>query len=247
MYQPFRGVIRGFGCATILLCAFPSFPSSSSSQAIKVPPPAAEIATVRAGRVNIAIPAPTAELKEMGPDLRVLMDVMTPPNLRLIAAFIPPDQLALLPGKLNKEMVQYALVEVPRAAEFVDVDQASYKTVVDGMSQQFSNGDLQSTIQTVLDRRLADLGVGAGKITVDKPTQLGTIFSKPDASCFVMLMPLAANGKTVTMVAGINVVRTHNRLLFAYLYTHYEDKGSIDWIAKNSESWADAILKANAQ
>lgn len=249
MRRPSCGVLRSLGCGAIVLCALFCFPFSSSPQNIKVPTPAVEIATVRTGMVNIAMPTPAAELKEMGPDLRVLMDSFAPSNLRLIAAFIPPDELALLPGKLNSKTTfpQYALVEVPRTAEFRDVDEASFKTLVDSMNKQASSGGLQANIQTTLDRRLADLGVEAGKVVIDKPTQLGTIFLKPNASGFAMLMPMTVDGKTVTMVGGINVVRVHNRLLFAYLYTRYDDKASIEWITKTSESWTDAILNANAQ
>jgi len=170
------------------------------------------------------------------------MEPLAPAKLRLIAAFILSDNLAQLPGSTTP-LTKYALVEVPRAAEFVDVDEATFKTVVDGMSQQFSSGTLQSTMQTEIDRHYADLG--GGKPTVDKPTQLGTMFSKPNASGFAMLMPMAVNDKTVTLVAATLAVRVRNRILFAYLYTQYKDKASVDWITKTSESWVDSILKSN--
>jgi hypothetical protein len=241
-----RGVIlvRLFGGPVVVLCACACFESSSHAQAIKVSPlPLSEAGSFRAGRVSFTIPPPAPELVEMGPDLRVLMEPMAPAKLRLIAAFIPPDSLAKLPGPSSMAFTKYALVEVPRTAEFLDVDETSFKTVVDSMSQQFSNGNLQSTMQTAIDRHFADLGTA--KLTVDKPTQLGTMFSKPNASGFAMLMPMAANGKTVTLVSATLVVRVRSRLLFAYLYIQYEDKASIDWITKTSEFWADSILKSN--
>jgi hypothetical protein len=178
----------------------------------------------------------------MGPDLRVLMEPLAPAKLRLIAAFMLPDNLNQLPGT-TAPLTKYALVEVPRAAEFQDVDETIFKTVVDGMSQQFSSGNLQSTMQTEIDRHFADLG--AGKLTVDKPTQLGTLFSKPNASGFAMLMPMALNDKTVTLVAATLAVRVRNRVLFGYLYTQYNDNTSVDGITKTSEAWVDAILKSN--
>jgi hypothetical protein len=240
-----RGFILGrvLSGAAVLLCACACFQSSSHAQAIKGSSPPSETGLFRAGRVSVSIPSPTPELIEMGPDLRVLMEPLAPAKLRLVAAFIPSDNLAKLPGPSSATLTKYALVEVPRAAEFLDVDEASFKTVVDGMSQQFSSGNLQSTMQTAIDRHFADLG--AGKLTVDKPTQLGTMFSKQNASGFAMLMPMAVNDKSVTLVAATLVVRVRNRLLFAYLYTQYEDKASVDWVTKTSELWADSILKSN--
>ncbi|HMG85250.1 MAG TPA: hypothetical protein VK574_05880 [Terracidiphilus sp.] len=233
---------RVFGGAAVLVCACACFESSSHAQAIKVSPQPSEAGSFRTGRVSISIPAPAPELLEMGPDLRVLMEPLAAAKLRLIAAFILSDNLAQLPGSTTP-LTKYALVEVPRAAEFMDVDEATFKTVVDGMNQQFSSGNLQSTMQTEIDRHFADLG--AGKLTVDKPTQLGTMFSKPNVSGFAMLMPMAVKDKSVTLVAATLVVRVRNRLLFAYLYTQYKDKASVDWVTQTSESWADAILKSN--
>jgi hypothetical protein len=198
--------------------------------------------TYRTGLKSISIPAPAPELHEMGPDLRVLMEPLAPAKLRLIAAFMLSDNLNQLPEN-TAPLTQYALVEVPRAAEFHDVDETVFKTVVDGMSQQFSSENLQSTMQTEIDRHFADLG--AGKLTMDKPTQLGTLFSKPNASGFAMLMPMALNDKTATLVAATLVVHVRNRVLFAYLYTQYKDKTSVDWITKTSQSWVDEILKSN--
>lgn len=224
----FHSVATGFLTAALILAC-------SSSQAQDTP-------TCRAGLKSFTLPSPAPELREMGPDLRVLMEPLAPAKLRLIAAFMLPDNLNQLPGT-TAPLTKYALVEVPRAAEFQDVDETIFKTVVDGMSQQFSSGNLQSTMQTEIDRHFADLG--AGKLTVDKPTQLGTLFSKPNASGFAMLMPMALNDKTVTLVAATLAVRVRNRVLFGYLYTQYKDKTSVDWITKTSESWVDAILKSN--
>ena len=268
----FHSVATGFLTAALILAC-------SSSQAQDTP-------TCRAGLKSFTLPSPAPELREMGPDLRVLMEPLAPAKLRLIAAFMLPDNLNQLPGT-TAPLTKYALVEVPRAAEFQDVDETIFKTVVDGMSQQFSSGNLQSTMQTEIDRHLAELAqhavflriagrgaellgaaagqvrpgagtryrsgeaaagfadLGAGKLTVDKPTQLGTLFSKPNASGFAMLMPMALNDKTVTLVAATLAVRVRNRVLFGYLYTQYKDKTSVDWITKTSEAWVDAILKSN--
>jgi hypothetical protein len=52
-------------------------------------------------------------------------------------------------------------------------------------------------------------------------------------------------GKTAKMVMGCCMLRARQKILFAYLYAQYKDKSTIQWIRQTSESWADAILKAN--
>lgn len=217
------------------------------AQAIQVPPPGGETA-VRAGMVSFVLPAPAPDLVEMGPDLRVLMEIATPANNRLVAAFIPAADQAKLPGSLNGAPGKYALVEVLRRAEFVNVDEATFKQVVDTMAQQLSNGEAQTTMlkqQDKINEKIDELGLKTGKVTLDKREQLGSIFSKPNAYGFCMVMPMASNGKTVNLVAGTALLRVKNRMLYAYLYREYEDKASVDWVVKTTETWADAILKAN--
>jgi hypothetical protein len=84
-------------------------------------------------------------------------------------------------------------------------------------------------------------------VTVEKIVPLGKLFDKPNTAGFAMMMPVSTKGTTVNMVCGMMFLRVHNRLLYAYLYTRYEDQSSVERVMKSSESWADAILKANAE
>lgn len=238
------GLVRaGIGAAVML-----GFASAlGSAQAIQVPPPGGD-GVFRAGMVSFVLPSPAPNLVEMGPDLRVMMEIAAPTSNRLVAAFIPPEDLAKLPGGLADTPRNYGLVEVLRRAEFVDVDEATFKQVVDGMSQQMNSGEMQSAMlkqQDKINEKIDELGLKTGKVTLDKPQQLGSIFSKPNAFGFAMVMPMASNGKSVNMVSGTALLRVKNRMIYAYLYTQYQDKSSVDWIVKTTESWADAILKAN--
>lgn len=198
--------------------------------------------------VSFVLPSPAPDLVEMGPDLRVLMEIAAPTSNRLVAAFIPSEEVAKLPGGLTGPPQKYGLVEVLRRAEFVDVDEATFKQVVDSMAQQLSSGAVQATMQQQQDKineKIDELGLKTGRVTLDKPEQLGVIFSKSNAYGFCMMMPMASSGKTVNMVSGTALLRVKNRMIYAYLYNQYEDKTSVDWVVKRTEAWADAILKAN--
>ncbi len=246
----FNGSYWGDGAAIRALICSLSISLSGAlclAQAIQVPTPGGN-GVVRAGQVSFVMPSPSPDLVEMGPDLRVLMEIATPNTNRLVAAFISPDELAKLPGGLTGAPQRYALVEVLRRAEFVDVDEATFKQVVDAMSTQLANGEAQSTMVKQQDRineKIDDLGLKSGKVTIDKPVQLGSIFSNANSYGFCMLEPMASNGKTENMVNGVALVRVKNRLLYVYVYAKYEDKSTVDWVLKTTQAWADAILKQN--
>ena len=86
------------------------------------------------------------------------------------------------------------------------------------------------------------------EITLDeaRAVQLGTLFSKPDASAVGMIMPVSFGGKTKKMVMGMIVIHVlQSRVLFIYTYAEYKDESSVQWIRNTDEHWADAILQAN--
>ena len=144
---------------------------------------------------------------------------------------------------------RYALVEIPRRAEFSEVDSATYKTVADALAQQFGTS-LDGTMkfyQDDLNRKLKELNSEAATITMDKPLPLGAFFSKPDSAAFGMVMSVSAKGPATKMVMAIGVVRAQNRILLLYLYSVYKDDASVQWVRETSEKWADAVLAANKQ
>jgi hypothetical protein len=203
----------------------------------------------RAGKKSLVIPPPATELYEIGSDYRVTLETIVPASNRLIAAFIRPDELnaVLAPGE--RLLSRYALVQVPRGAEFVDVNGDDFKKVAGSVAEQFgANLDtLLKDEEADLNRRLKAVNSGAAAINLDKPTPLGSLFSKPDASGFAMIVPVSTKGTTTRMVMGLSVLRVQNRLLFAYLYSAYKDDESVQWVRRTSEQWADAILAANKQ
>ncbi|HVU47472.1 MAG TPA: hypothetical protein VHD85_15170 [Terracidiphilus sp.] len=203
--------------------------------------------TYRAGLRSIAVPAPTGDLSEIGPDYRVLFEPLAPDTNRLIAAFVLPDDAAAVRGGGVGALKQYALVEVMRRAEFSDVSPDLFKQIEDGMATQFG-ADLNASLkdqQNELNHKLKALNDNAATVSLDKPVQLGALFSKQDACGFGVIMPVSAKGTTVKMAAGIMVLRVQQRLVFAYLYTEYKDDTSVQWMGKTAEAWADSILAAN--
>jgi hypothetical protein len=207
-----------------------------------------QVPTYRAGLKNIAIPPPVNELIELGPDYRVLLEPLAPDTNRLIAAFTLPADAVGLRGSGTKGMQEYALVEVPRRAEFATVTPEIFKEVENAMATQFG-ADLNASLrnqQDELNHKLkAITDGGAANIALEKPVQLGVLFSKPDACSFGMVMSVSSKGETLKVVEAITLMRVQERVIYAYLNTQYKDEDSVHWIAKAAESWADAILNAN--
>jgi hypothetical protein len=211
-------------------------------------PKAAETPTYRAGGTPIAIPPP-AGLVEVGFDNRTIMEMFAPESNRLLAAFVLPGDLPNLRTGSSAVLSKYSLVEVPRRGEFVDFGANDFKDMADGASQGVSdvlNSSVKET-EEEFNRRMKSLDLDNVKIGLDKPVQLGTFFSKPDAYGLGIAMPVTVNGTTTKMVAGIILLRVKDRAMFAYLYAVYKDQDTLIWLRKTTQDWADAILKANAK
>ena len=100
-------------------------------------PKASEPASVRAGGLSFRFPSPSGDLVETGPDYRVLLEPFAPNTNRLVAAFVVPDDFAAVRSAKSNAMTEYALVEIPRQAEFADVTPEIFKQVADGMASSF--------------------------------------------------------------------------------------------------------------
>jgi hypothetical protein len=206
-----------------------------------------DVQTYRAGLKSIAIPRPTSELAETGPDYRVLFEKYSPDTNRLIAAFVTPDTEQGIRTGTGYSLLQYALVEVPRRAEFAEATPDLFKQVVDGTASQFVTS-LDSSVkesQEDLNRRLKALNHDAMAVGFDKPLYLGTLFSKQDASGFGAILTYSSKGTSIKVVMGLAVLRVQDRVVYAYLYNVYKDETTVQQLRATTEQWADAILNAN--
>lgn len=203
-------------------------------------------AIFRVGLKSITISAPSTELVETGSDYRVILDALTPAVNRLVAAFLLPEDLKAIqngPAILSR----YALVEVPRGAEFANITPEIFKQIAANVGQEFG-ASLDATVkdqQDEINRRLKALGASSTTLTLDKPMMFGSFFSKPDAFGFGGIMPIELNGRKNKVVMVVSVVRIQDRVLSLYLYNSYVDLESVNWARTTSEKWADAILAAN--
>jgi hypothetical protein len=202
---------------------------------------------VRVGAVSLAIPSPSPDLEETGPDYRVLLEPLSPISNRLVAAFVTLDELKALTTTAETRFSTYALVETLRRAEFATITPAMFTQALSMMDQQFGtalNNSLKDS-EDQINRTNKVLSSNPTTITLEKPVQLGTFFSKADAAGYGALIPVTANGVTKNMAMGIVVTRLQNRLIFGYLFCEYKDDTTVAWLRSGTEHWADALLAAN--
>jgi hypothetical protein len=208
---------------------------------------AQDASTYRAGLKSFTIPPPTSDLVEPGPDYRVILEPLAPTANRLVAAFVPRADLELLRSAHGAALTTYALVEVPRRAEFSEIGPDQFKQIADAVGTQFG-ASFSATMkdqQEEINRKLKALNSSQAEITLEKPVQLGTLFSKQDACSYGMLMSVSMNGQTKKVAMGMTLVRVQSRMLFIYTYTEFKDESSVQWIRTTDEHWADSILQAN--
>ena len=111
--------------------------AASAQTAVPASAKVQEPQTFRVGLKSIAIPSPSSDMNEIGSDYRVVLETFAPATNRLVAAFNRPEDLHQILSGGTAPLPRYALVEVPRGAEFVDVDSAAFKTVADSVAKEF--------------------------------------------------------------------------------------------------------------
>ncbi len=202
----------------------------------------------KAGGTPIAIPPPTSDMTEVGYDNRELMEVFVIPNNRLIAAFVLTNDLLRLTKKADDLSIsKYALVQVLRNGEYMDCTPNDFKEGISDVSEQFGDAINSSSMKEAeeeFNQRMKSLDLDVA-VSLDKPLQLGCLFSKEDAWGFGMIAPVSVGGQNIKIASGIVLMRVKLRVLFVYLYAEYKNEDTIKWIRKTTENWADAILKAN--
>ncbi|MGJ5820779.1 hypothetical protein [Paludibaculum fermentans] len=210
------------------------------------PASSTETPRVKAGGVELAVPGP-GNFPEVGDRLRTtLFEVLTPSTNRLLSAYVPQATLTeLTTGKVGDGLRHYAMLQVPRQAEYVECTPETFTQVLQGVESSMGNLDAKivGDLGDEMNMRLKSLG--SKSIEINRPEMLGGIFKKTDVSGFAMLVAFKQGERTVTMATTLAILRVKQKLLFAYFYKKYESPETVRDLSKDLEKWTDALLSAN--
>jgi hypothetical protein len=109
-------------------------------------------------------------------------------------------------------------LKFPVRAEFAEVGPKHFKEVADAVGNQFG-GSFSATMkdqEEEINRKLKALNSSSAELTLDKPAQLGTLFSKQDARGYGMLMSISTKGQSKKVAMGMTLVRVQSRMLTAH-------------------------------
>ncbi len=205
-----------------------------------------KIESFKAGGTPINIPAPCSDLIEVGYDVREQMEIFVPASNRLLCGYMKPiDIPRFVKGEKNLVLSKYASIQVPRRGEYQDFKTNDFNDLVGYLKNSLSDDMALITEESEAEFNNRMASMKLSKVSIDKPVQLGTLFSKPDAYSFGMISTTSVQGNSWTMVIGTTFLRVHNRLLFVYVFAEHKNEKSIAMVRKVSEEWAEAILAAN--
>ncbi len=205
-----------------------------------------KIEAFKAGGTLINIPEPSDEMVEVGYDVREMMEVFVPASNRLLSGYMRPNDIPkFTSGDENFVLSRYASIQVARRGEYQDCTDSDFSELVDYFESSFSEdiAGIMKDSESELNQRMESLELE--KITIDKPVQLGTLFSRKDAYSMGMISKYSKGTDSWTLVICTTFVKVKNRLLFIYVFNTYNDEKDIVAVTKLSEQWIDSILAAN--
>ncbi len=199
------------------------------------------------GGLTVALPAPPGTgMVELGND-RSFFDPAVPGANRLIAAFVLEKDVAALHNGSKETLTLYAMVEASRATETTDYSASGFKDVVDTISMMQVGTSVDSSFkesEAEFKQKIKAMNLNE-QVSQGKRVMLGTFFYKTDACAFGEIAPVTVNGQAAAVVVSTVLLRTRNRVLYAYFYEFYKDDQTPGQVRATSEQWADAILAAN--
>jgi hypothetical protein len=202
----------------------------------------------KAGGVALTLPGPPGDFLEVGDRLRTtVFELLAPSTNRLLSAYVPSSRLVeLKAGNASHGLGPYAMVEVPREAEYLDCGPREFEQALQSVGPYLGKADLKASAEPALEEfkiRLRSLGA--------KPLELGRfemprgLFRKTDAAGFLALMAGKSGDRSVNVALGMALLRVKQRLLLVLLGRKYESLETVTWVHENLETWCDAILANN--
>lgn len=230
------------------LCVASAFLSGQSGDSKSKAPsdPAAQSYVV--GGKSILLPPPPNGMVEVGPEVRKKIESNSP-GQRLLAAFVPLQELPLSQPQWGKRLTTLFTAGVLHVSEFRETSPSDFQEFASYIPENFHQiqKDWVAAHKSMFKTRTNAMGEPDSKGKFHKPRSLGVFYSKQDGFAFGMLKWSSENGVATREIEVTLLLRAKSRLLMLSLQSAYDNKKSVRMMRKTTQEWADAILDANRQ
>lgn len=212
--------------------------------------------TVEVGETSIVIPEPNGyeNVGDSSPEMSQLAAALTPPTNRLLAVFASQEAVAEVLNGNTPVLPRYMLVQSSRQIESVTVSRVQFTQLRDRTRQQQAVAIEQMTrsIGPFLEDASGELSTRIGadlNLAIGESVPLGVFLDRDDAIGFAMITEnrISADGQEISypVVATTLLVNVKNKILFAYVYSSYEDADDVAWARATSRRWVEEIVGMN--
>lgn len=211
---------------------------------------------IEVGEVKIDVPAPTGlfEISSISPETRKIYEIMTPSYNRLLAVFLPEDELGIIMKGEQPELQRYMSLQVFRKLENEIISAAQFQKIIAPLKEQKST--ILSKYKNHVAESLKSVGDNISReynksldIKLGEQVHLGIFLEQQNALGFVTLTKYQTKEENKELeyivVVGTTMLLTKDKTLFAYVFSPYESQDDINWVKSKSQEWANSILTSN--
>ena len=191
------------------------------------------------------IPHPDKEFMEVGVDNHIVFKDFVPDDNILQLMFIDNDSYIKLNNNdtFSLSAKRYMIIE-----DNISIDSTTYnKDEFNELRETIIGKNIcnQKQIEDSIISAIQFAKKNIATIENMEPITLGGIYSTENAIGSLMLTFTNEDSEVLTKLVSVNYLRIKEKLIFAYIFTSYNDKQDINWITNLSESWAKAIIEVN--
>jgi len=203
--------------------------------------------------VMVTPPGGMQEVTRGVPQLRKVMENFTASTNRLLLGYLTSEDVERMRQGMEPEFLRYAMVQTFRDLENRRLGQADIEEIKrmmrgDGMRRLYDElaGQIEAEVdgssarfsQEFLEGKALELEMGRMEV-------LGLLFERPNATSHAGLIKYQSSFGDGTMVMGNTTMVVNGKVLYAFLYSDFEGKEDVDWVAQTMQDWVDAINAAN--
>ncbi len=210
-------------------------------------------AYVAGASLALPVPAGFSEPSSEAPILRSRAELMTVPQMRLLAVFVDDSDLRAVQQGTTPNLKRYFMISVPRANEANSFDAYAFRAVkseVTGQNQTAAN-QAREVVKRHTDSVARTIGAQSGfpalSLQIGELRQLG-VFHESDSSISTLAVTKVSGADGIaefstTMAQATSVVLLNGKIVFLAVYTRVDNDADYLWLREQSESWIRTALQ----